>query len=107
MLGVTCLSACSGRVFRPASSICSVFSLQLGRPFRGEEDAYGRNQVVILSHQLWQKRFGARNDIIGQSLTLNDKSLTIVGVMPADFTYPAEKFSCLPHGLFSRRTRGA
>ena len=60
----------------------------LGRPFRGEEDAYGRNQVVILSHQLWQKRFGGRNDIIGQSLTLNDKSLTIVGVMPADFTYP-------------------
>ena len=60
----------------------------LGRSFRGEEDAYGRNQVVILSHQLWQKRFGGRNDIIGQSLTLNDKSLTIVGVMPADFTYP-------------------
>jgi len=60
----------------------------LGRSFRGEEDAYGRNQVVILSHQLWQKRFGGRNDVIGQSLTLNDKSLTIVGVMPADFTYP-------------------
>jgi putative ABC transport system permease protein len=60
----------------------------LGRPFRGEEDAYGRNQVVILSHQLWQKRFGGRNDVIGQSLILNDKSLTIVGVMPADFTYP-------------------
>src|SRR5262245_7493406 len=60
----------------------------LGRSFRGEEDAYGHNQVVILSHQLWQKRFGGRNDIIGQSLTLNDKNLTIVGVMPADFTYP-------------------
>jgi len=60
----------------------------LGRSFRGEEDAYGRNQVVILSHQLWQKRFGGRNDVIGRSLILNDKSLTIVGVMPADFTYP-------------------
>ena len=80
----------------------------LGRPFRGEEDAYGRNQVVILSHQLWQKRFGGRNDIIGQSLILNDKSLTIVGVMPADFTYPDPANSVVdPDGLFSRRTRGA
>ena len=34
------------------------------------------------------KAIRRRNDIIGQSLTLNDKSLTIVGVMPADFTYP-------------------
>jgi len=60
----------------------------LGRTFRGEEDEYGRNQVVILSNQIWQKRFGGRHDIIGQSLTLNDKSFTVVGVMPANFTYP-------------------
>jgi putative ABC transport system permease protein len=64
----------------------------LGRTFHVEEDTYGRNQVVILSHQLWQKRFGGRSDIIGQPLTLNDKSFTIVGVMPADFTYPDPEF---------------
>src|SRR5205823_13708097 len=61
----------------------------LGRSFRNdEEDSYGRNQVVVLSHQLWQKRFGARRDIVGQKLTLNDKRFTVVGVMPRGFTLP-------------------
>jgi putative ABC transport system permease protein len=77
----------------------------LGRPFRGEEDAYGRNQLVILSHQLWQKRFGGRTDIIGQSLTLNDKSLTIVGVMPADFTYPGPEIQLWTPMAFSPAER--
>src|SRR5262245_41633952 len=60
----------------------------LGRFFRDEEDADGRNQVVVLKHQFWQTHFGGRRDIIGQTLTLNDKSFTVVGVMPAGFTYP-------------------
>lgn len=60
----------------------------LGRSLRDEEDAYGRNQVVVLSHTLWQKRFGGRSDIVGQTLTLNDKRFTVVGVMPEGFTYP-------------------
>src|SRR6478735_3376476 len=60
----------------------------LGRFFRNEEDTDGRNQVVVLNHEFWQTRFGGRHDIIGQTLTLNDKSFTVVGVMPAGFTYP-------------------
>jgi ABC-type antimicrobial peptide transport system permease subunit len=60
----------------------------LGRSFHADEDVYGHHQVVILSHQLWQKRFGGRKDIVGQSLTINDKSLTVAGVMPAGFTFP-------------------
>jgi putative ABC transport system permease protein len=63
----------------------------LGRFFREEEDADGRNQVVVLNHEFWETRFGARRDIIGQTLTLNDKSFTVVGVMPAGFTYPSPK----------------
>lgn len=63
----------------------------LGRFFREEEDADGRNQVVVLNHEFWETRFGARRDIIGQTLTLNDKSFTVVGVMPTGFTYPSPK----------------
>ena len=61
----------------------------LGRFFRDEEDVDGRNQVVVLNHEFWQTRFGGRRDIIGQTLTLNDKSFIVVGVMPAGFTYPS------------------
>jgi putative ABC transport system permease protein len=63
----------------------------LGRFFRDEEDADGRNQVVVLNHEVWQTRFGGRRDIIGQTLILNDKSFTVVGVMPAGFTYPSSE----------------
>jgi len=63
----------------------------LGRFFREEEDVDGRNQVVVLNHEFWETRFGARRDIIGQTRTLNDKSFTVVGVMPAGFTYPSPK----------------
>jgi putative ABC transport system permease protein len=61
----------------------------LGRFFRDEEDAAGHNQVVVLNHEFWQTRFGGRGDIIGQRLTLNDQGFTVVGVMPAGFTYPS------------------
>src|SRR5262249_32013706 len=61
----------------------------LGRFLRDEEDADGRNQVVVLNHKFWQTRFGGRRDIIGQTLTLSDKGFTVVGVMPAGFTYPS------------------
>jgi putative ABC transport system permease protein len=58
-----------------------------GRTFVSEEDRPGANQVVVLSHELWQRRFGADPQIIGQSLTLNGDSHTVVGVMPADFRF--------------------
>src|ERR1041384_7385340 len=56
-----------------------------GRTFVGEEDRPGANHVVVLSHELWQRRFGGDPQLIGQSLTLNSESYTVIGVMPADF----------------------
>jgi putative ABC transport system permease protein len=58
---------------------------QLGRTFVQAEDQAGRNHVVILSHSLWERRFGSDPSVIGRSVRLNREDYTIVGVMPADF----------------------
>ncbi len=56
-----------------------------GRAFSPEEEQPGHDKVVVISHRLWQNRFGAAEDIIGRKLKVNDESLTVVGVMPAGF----------------------
>jgi predicted permease len=61
---------------------------QLGRAFLPEEDQPGVGRVVLLSHGLWQRRFGADPALIGRALTLNGESHTVVGVMPPHFQFP-------------------
>lgn len=60
----------------------------LGRAYTADEEVPGRNQVAILSHDLWQSRFGGDPGIIGRSIRLNAEQVTVIGVMPASFTYP-------------------
>jgi putative ABC transport system permease protein len=60
---------------------------QLGRDFLLEEDQPGRSNVVILSHGLWQRRFGADPKILNQSITLSGQSYTVIGVMPGTFRF--------------------
>jgi putative ABC transport system permease protein len=55
----------------------------LGRTFAADEDQAGKSQVVILSHRLWESRFGADPKILGAKLTLNGKPCTVIGVLPA------------------------
>jgi predicted permease len=57
-----------------------------GRTFASSEDQPGAGPVAIISADLWQRKFGAADDILGRSLTLDDKSYTIIGVSPADLT---------------------
>ena len=59
----------------------------LGRTFLPEEDQPGAAASVVLSHDLWQQRFGSNPNIVGQNITLNDKSFTVIGVMPANFEF--------------------
>src|SRR5262245_60072355 len=60
----------------------------LGRAFTPEEDRAGAPGVVILSHRLWQRRFGADLNAIGRGVTLNGTPYTVIGFMPAGFQHP-------------------
>jgi predicted permease len=57
----------------------------LGRTFAPGEDEPGAQPLVVISADLWQRKFGAAQDVVGKGLTLDDKSYTIVGVLPASF----------------------
>ena len=61
----------------------------LGRDFHPEEGQVGGPDVAMLNEDLWRQRFGANPNIIGQKITLNSKSYTIIGILPASFTDPA------------------
>lgn len=54
----------------------------LGRTFAADEDQLGNHQVVILSHHVWQNRFGEDKSIVGRSIRLNGAPYTVIGVMP-------------------------
>ncbi len=58
----------------------------LGRDFATGEDERGAGPVVVISAALWQRKFNAASDVLGQSLTLDDNTYTIVGVLPASFS---------------------
>jgi putative ABC transport system permease protein len=58
---------------------------ELGRDFLPEEDQPGHSNVVILSHGLWQRRFGGDAKILNQAITLDGQSYQVIGVMPATF----------------------
>jgi putative ABC transport system permease protein len=60
----------------------------LGRSFIPAEGVAGRHQVVILSHGLWQSRFGSDPAVVGRTILLNSVPHEVVGVLPASFEYP-------------------
>jgi putative ABC transport system permease protein len=75
---------------RVTGSFLRVLGVQpiLGRGFLPEEEQPGQDQVVLLSFDLWETRFGQDNDVIGRSITLDEKSYTVIGVLPQGFRSP-------------------
>lgn len=63
----------------------------MGRVLLSGEHQPGHNSVVVLSHGLWQRRFGGDRAILGRTLTLNELPTTVVGVMPPSFDFPSER----------------
>jgi putative ABC transport system permease protein len=60
----------------------------LGRNIAAEEDQYGNDRVVIISHSLWQRRFGGDAGVINRTIQLDGRTVTVAGVMPFDFHFP-------------------
>jgi putative ABC transport system permease protein len=73
----------------------------LGRVFTPEEQQDGKDFVVVLSHALWQRRFGGDPNIVGKSVLLNARPYNIVGVMGQDFR-PLPETLVSPEGQFYR-----
>jgi putative ABC transport system permease protein len=79
------------RAARVTSNFFDVLGVHpvLGRGFAAGEDRPGKNHVVVLSHRVWQGRFGGDPNAIGRQVVVNDVTRTIVGIMAPRFAYPA------------------
>jgi putative ABC transport system permease protein len=78
-----------------------------GRNFTAAEDQPGGGHVAILSHALWQRRYGGDPDIVGKKITLNETGHTVIGVLPADFRYFRPYELWLPLALDAQAERNS
>jgi len=76
-----------------------------GRTFLTGEDQPGRDQVAILGHGFWQRKFAANPNVLGQTLTLNGRVVTVVGVMPPHFDFPFGTQVWMPLALSQQQAR--
>ncbi|HEU4873317.1 MAG TPA: ABC transporter permease [Pyrinomonadaceae bacterium] len=90
----------TGQVSADLFSVLRVNALH-GRLFTNEEDKPGGTPVVVLSYALWQRRFGGQTNIVGQPITLNGKSYTVIGIMPESYLYPSRVEMWVPVGQLS------
>ncbi len=72
-----------------SAGFCSVFGITpvMGRGFLPHEDEPGVTPTVLISHELWQRKFAGNPEVVKQTITLDDKSYYVIGVLPADFRF--------------------
>ena len=85
-------------VAQTSANFFSVFGVEpeLGRLFIDSDEAAGHVPVVVLSHNLWQRRFGGDQSIVGKQITLDGAGYTVVGVTRPGFQYPDKTELWLP-----------
>ena len=74
---------------------------EIGRVFREDEDKPGAPPVAVISHALWQNRFGGQAEILNKTISLNGKPHTLLGVMPTGFEFPNKVDVWVPVGPYS------
>jgi predicted permease len=77
------------RASKVSAPYFNVFGVQaaLGRTFAPDEDQAGKGSVVVLSHRLWENRFGGDRNILGRKLILNGEPYIVIGVLPQDSSF--------------------
>src|SRR5881392_2781329 len=68
----------------------------MGRDFTAEDNKPGAEKVTILGDEIWRRDFGADPNIVGQSVRINGKAATIIGVMPRNFKFPVSEELWVP-----------
>ena len=85
----------------------NLFSTLRVAPFIGHGPTEEQSDTVLLSHNLWQRRFSSDPAIVGRQLHVDGRSLTVIGVMPPDFRFPFQTdLWWLSDRYFNRQTRG-
>jgi putative ABC transport system permease protein len=78
-----------------AHSTANLFEILGAAPLMGrtytQEEELANARVIVLSHGLWQRRFGGRADILGQTIELSSRPTTVIGVMPESFVFPSPR----------------
>src|SRR5215211_6960690 len=69
---------------------------QYGRLFIPQDEQAGHEPVVVVSHALWQRRFGSDPSLVGRSITLDGRNYNVVGIAPSGFQYPDKTELWLP-----------
>lgn len=78
-------------IVQTTDSFFEVFGVSplLGRTFATGEEQPGKNDVVVLSYEVWRQDFGAQPGVVGQTIKLDGTPYNVIGVMPAGFRFPA------------------
>jgi putative ABC transport system permease protein len=63
-----------------------------GRLFTADNEQVGSDQVAIISHGLWRRRFGGAPNLVGKTIMLDGQNRTVVGILPAGFQFPHKSF---------------
>jgi putative ABC transport system permease protein len=79
----------------------------MGRGFTREEETPGHDDVIVISHGTWQRRFGADPRVLGSTVSMNGRQATIVGIMPPGFSFPSKAELWFPFAMDqAKATRG-